>query len=263
MTILDNLTSDQLIALESMRNKFNNIETDINIMKLNDSCYLRYLKARNYDVEKASKLLIDTIKWRKDFGIDQLHNESNMNCVSKENSSGKMFLRGYDKEGSILLYMRPRCENTHNHENNLKHLVYNLEKACACLEAKGEGIEKWTILIDFQGYSMFNAPPFKTSMETLNILQNHYPERLKRAFCIRPPFIFNAFWTMISPFIDPVTKDKIQMVNDPVNTILEKYVDMRKIEKEIGGMDERKFDSKLYLAADFSIDYLTLLDDKK
>ena len=110
---------------------------------------------------------------------------------------------------------------------------------------------------------MFNAPPFKTSMETLNILQNHYPERLKRAFCIRPPFIFNAFWTMISPFIDPVTKDKIQMVNDPVNTILEKYVDMRKIEKEIGGMDERKFDSKLYLAADFSIDYLTLLDDKK
>jgi hypothetical protein len=51
------------------------------------------------------------------------------------------------------------------------------------------------------------------------------------------------------------------MVNDPVSDILSKYVDMEKIEKEIGGMDDRKFDSKLYLASDFNIDYLTLLDD--
>jgi hypothetical protein len=143
----------------------------------------------------------------------------------------------------------------------VKHLVFNLEKAIACLEAKGQNVEKWSILIDFKGYSMFNAPPFQTSLETLNILQNHYPERLKRAYCIRPPFIFNAFWTMISPFIDPVTKDKIIMVNDPVSNILEKYIDLSKLEKEIGGTDERKFDSIKYLGADFGIDYLTLIDN--
>jgi len=259
-TMLSALSSSQLASLEKMRSTFNNNNNN-NGLELNDSLYLRYLRARSYDYEKASKLLQDTMKWRHEFGLDQLHSEQYKSSVIKENSSGKMYLRGYDKEGHVILYMRPRCENTHDHANNVKHLVYNLEKAIACLDAKGDGIEKWSILIDFQGYSMFNAPPFKTSMETLNILQSHYPERLKRAFCVRPPFIFNAFWTMISPFIDAVTKDKIMLVNDPVSPILEKYIDLSKLEKEVGGTDERKFDSKLYLAADFNKDYLTVIDD--
>lgn len=68
---------------------------------------------------------------------------------------------------------------------------------------------------------------------------------------------------MISPFIDSVTKEKILLVNDPVSPVLEKYIDLSKLEKEVGGKDERKFDSKLYLGANFGIDYLTLIDDNK
>jgi hypothetical protein len=59
------------------------------------------------------------------------------------------------------------------------------------------------LLIDYEGFSIFNAPPMKTSQETLSILQNQYPERLHRAYLIRPPFYFSIFWSLISPFIDP------------------------------------------------------------
>ncbi|CAB1096344.1 unnamed protein product [Ectocarpus sp. CCAP 1310/34] len=34
----------------------------------------------------------------------------------------------------------------------------------------------------------------KTSMATLNILQNHYPETLGHAFFISPPVFFKGFW---------------------------------------------------------------------
>ena len=47
-------------------------------------------------------------------------------------------------------------------------------------------------------------------IQVLNILQDHYPERLGRAFVINIPFLLNAFYKMINPFIDPTTREKLK-----------------------------------------------------
>lgn len=44
----------------------------------------------------------------------------------------------------------------------------------------------------------------------LEILQTYYCERLGRAICVNVPTLFWAFYKLVGPFIDPVTKDKIQ-----------------------------------------------------
>ena len=49
-------------------------------------------------------------------------------------------------------------------------------------------------------------------METLHIMQEHYPERLGLAVCYDPPSVFSVFWKLISPFIDVKTKSKIRFV---------------------------------------------------
>lgn len=36
--------------------------------------------------------------------------------------------------------------------------------------------------------------PIKTAREVVNILQNHYPERLYTVFFYNPPRVFGAFW---------------------------------------------------------------------
>ena len=242
------LTSAQRDALSSMRTHFAKIDGEG--LPMVDLTFLRYLCARQWNAVKAQSMLLDTIKWRKDFDLKGLH-DGWQSVIAEENATGKGYVRGLSTAGNALLYLRPKHENTFNHDGNLKHLVYNMERAMRVMEADGRGAEKLVLLIDYDGYSLLNAPPMKTSTETLSILQNHYPERLFRAYCIRPPWIFNAFWTMISPFIDPVTYQKIVMVNGNRKEIAQKLssdgIPLSVLEASLGGLDQRPFISRVYL----------------
>jgi hypothetical protein len=46
--------------------------------------------------------------------------------------------------------------------------------------------------------------------QVLNILQSHYPERLGRAMILNVPFLLKAFYSLITPLIDPVTRTKMR-----------------------------------------------------
>ena len=72
--------------------------------------------------------------------------------------------------------------------------------------------EQLVILLDFTGYTLFNAPPFKTSLETLKILQDCYCERLGEALLLNPPTVFRVLWKLLRPFIDPRTLKKINIL---------------------------------------------------
>jgi len=54
------------------------------------------------------------------------------------------------------------------------------------------------------------------SVQVLNILQTHYPERLAEALIINVPFLIHVFLRMVSPFIDPVTRNKMKFNPKPV-----------------------------------------------
>ena len=231
-------------------------------MPINDQTLLRYLRARNFDVEKAAKMLEDSISWRKEFGVSGSRDGWG-SIIELENSTGKLYVRGYDRQGHAILYMKPRFENTKDHDGNLKHLVYHMERAIACMD-KYSKEEKICLVIDYHGFSMLNSPPMKTSMATLNILQNHYPERLFRAYMIRPPWLFHAFWSAISPFVDPITRAKIQMISEKdLAEVLGKDMDLSLIEAEIGGQDDRPFHSSTYLTIPFDVDYWSHLESNQ
>jgi hypothetical protein len=171
---------------------------------------------------KAIESMQYTLNWRQEFGVDAIvrslggteaGDDELATILHKENDTSKIYSRGYDAEGRALMYMRPAREQTNNEENNMRHLVWNLEKALACTRAKsasmGKEVTKINLLIDYDGFRLRDSPPMSTAKLTLEILQKHYPECLFHAYVINPPMIFRAFWTMIKPFVDPVTKEKI------------------------------------------------------
>ena len=128
------LEPPQLAVLEQMRDTFKS--EDGYGMQLDDACYLRYLRARSYNYDKSSKMLKATIAWRQEFGVQKILQDE-MDIVANENATGKVYLRGTDKSGKLIMIMRPKNENTNMMDNQLKHVVYNMERSRRILQVGG------------------------------------------------------------------------------------------------------------------------------
>lgn len=95
--------------------------------------------------------------------------------------TGKMYFSGFDKTGRPLWIMKPRFENSKDSDGQIKHIVFCLERGIRLLP---ERVEKVSIVVDFKGSSMSNNASVGTSKKFLEILSNHYPERLGVAFLV-------------------------------------------------------------------------------
>lgn len=148
-------------------------------MWLTRECILRYLRATKWHPVDASKRLLATLTWRREFGLL----EHTAEYISPENETGKQIIVGYDDEGRPCHYLNPGRQNTESSHRQVEHLVYMLERV---IDMMGPGQESICLLINFkQSKSRSNtSPPFAIAREVLNILQTHYPERLGRACVI-------------------------------------------------------------------------------
>ena len=194
------------------------LSTDALKMYCSDAQLARNLRARKWDVLKAFEMLKKTLLWRKEYKPELITFED----IEEELQTGKQYRSGRDRSGRRIVVMRPSRENTREHDGNIRLLVYTFENAL--WRTNGERVvrgstdisalaqEQICVLINFTKWSIKLSPPWRTSMETLHIMQEHYPERLGLAVCYDPPSVFSVFWKLISPFIDVKTKSKIRFV---------------------------------------------------
>ena len=226
---------------------------------------LRHYRAEKGNLDEAIRKIKNTLKWREEFGVEdikQCFDQKNgdrspekekeltnlANIISQENQTGKIYCRGYDKDGRAILYLTPGLENSTNEINNMRHLVYHLERAIAC-SRRHSGRQKVCIVIGYQGFKLSNAPPLSTVKHTLTILQGHYPERMHRAYICDPPFVFRTFWNIIKHFVDPATLEKIAFCHGKEGQkLLERDFNTMTTERCAGGkMKLRDFCSKEFL----------------
>lgn len=214
-----------------------------------DDCLLRFLRARNLRVADAHTQLMNAIQWRSSYGVDDLiaRDSEKRSILRFEASTGKMFvLNERDRLGRAYIIMRPGLENSENTVDNLRYLVYTLERAS---HVAGDG--KFTVVVDYftGAFSARNAPSISTMRETLRILQNHYPERLGDAVLFEAPGFFYPLFKVIKPFIDPVTRTKIHFVKRQHVRNDEQYnqiLDWSILPKEYGGNCDFQFDTDKY-----------------
>ncbi|CAO1639266.1 unnamed protein product [Sympodiomycopsis kandeliae] len=199
----------------------------------NDTTVRRYLRAAKGNESDAMKRLESTLLWRRSFKPDIIPPES----IRIEGETGKHLLTGFDNQGRSVLYLIPGRENTKSSDRQIRYTVWGLERAIDLLPP---GQTKITLAIDFHNSTQATNPNMTTSLKILNILQNHYVERLGQALIIRPMWYMNIFWNTIQPFIDPVTKSKVKWNQD-----LTKLIPVQQCLKEYGGKNDFVFDREV------------------
>jgi hypothetical protein len=206
-------------------------------MWLTRESLLRYLRATKWNLTQASTRLRATAVWRREFGTEKL----SASYISPENEKGKQVQLGFDKSGRPCLYLLPQNQNTKPGPRQVEHLVYMLERT---IDLHPPGQESLALLIDFRNTSSGGTPGLGIAKQVLDILQNHYPERLGRALLTHLPWYVSMFLKAINPFIDPVTKEKIKY-NEPLTD----HVPAAQLMKASGGDIDFKYDHDVYWPA--------------
>lgn len=232
---------EQLAKINDVRKILGPVADKLPVL-CSDASISRYLRARNWNTKKAAKMLKNTLKWRLEFKPEKIRWED----IANEAETGKVYRANYlDKKGRTVLIFRPGFQNTSGIRGQIRHLVYCMENAITTLNPDQDQMV-W--LIDFQGWTM-SCISVKAARETAHILQNHYPERLGVGILYNPPKVFESFWTLVKPFIEPKTYKKVSFVysNGPQSQkLMEELFDMDKLDCAFGGRNSAGFNYEAY-----------------
>lgn len=243
---LGDLSYKQETALRQLRERTENLgDTELrNYAKsfCNDNIYLRFLRARKFDVDAAFNMLTETLKFRTSFqdkGVDALTVED----VPNELQTGKSFFYGVDKEG------RPVCiVKVKNHDpskmdqsENQRFSLFMMEYGRTLLEP---GVETVTMVFDMTDAGMKNMD-LKALQFTIQSLQNHYPESLGKVLVYNASWFVYGIWKVVKPWLDVVTAAKVLFID---KKSIKDYIPEDKLMTEYGGKDPYKYDVEKFTA---------------
>ncbi|MPC32077.1 SEC14-like protein 1 [Portunus trituberculatus] len=183
-----------------------------------DTCLLRFLRARDFNIEKAREMLSHSLIWRKKNQVDKMMNEYQVPSVIQDYFPGGWHY--YDKECRPLYLLRlgqmdvKGLVKSVGEEGLLKHTLHICEEGLRLTEEAtstyGRPITTWTLLVDLEGLNMRHLwrPGIRTLLKIIEIVEANYPETMSCVLIIRAPRVFPILWTLVSTFIDETTRSK-------------------------------------------------------
>ncbi|KXZ55394.1 hypothetical protein GPECTOR_3g52 [Gonium pectorale] len=177
---------------------------------LDEATLRRWLVARKGDCKAAARDLTAHAAWRAQYVPSGRISEEE---VAEDLAQNKAFLPGYDKDGRPLCVVVVSRHKMLDAEQSKRCIAYSLDCA-ALMGSKTPGWDgKMSGIFDLRGLKASNCD-FATLRNVFDLLQNHYPERLHKLWLFDSPVIFYGLYKMVCPFIDPVTREKVQFVYD-------------------------------------------------
>ncbi|TQE04588.1 hypothetical protein C1H46_009781 [Malus baccata] len=268
---------------ESVVQEFRQRLLDMDLLPARHDDYhtlLRFLKARDLNIEKTLRLWEEMLKWRKEFGTDTILEVMRLSFVIDDIAMDVLSFRqdfefeeldevvqyypqgyhGVDRDGRPVYIERlgkahpSRLMQITSIERYLKFHVQEFERALqekfpACSIAAKRQICSTTTILDVQGLGMKNFT--RTAANLLSAMTkidtNYYPEcsniqTLHRMYIVNAgPGFKKMLWPAAQKFLDVKTIAKIQVL-DPKS--LSKLLEV--IDSSVSG-EQEKFDSYIQI----------------
>lgn len=253
------LTADQEKVLEEFKVKLREANL-FHEVRHTDYFLLRFLRARKFSIEDAFLMLKNFEEWRKEWDVDTLVKEFKLPCEEEVTELYPRFYHQTDNQGRPIY-----CEHIGKVDINkmfnvlcpdetdskvkydkamnlmLKHFIVGYERLLdqrfpACSEKAGKHIEQCYTILDMKGVALSQAStvvPFVR--ETAKIAQDYYPEMMGKMVIINSPMLFRGAFTLVKPFLDPVTLSKIEILGGSYKSTLEKDIPAENIPGLLGG----------------------------
>ncbi|KAK3037548.1 hypothetical protein RJ639_030356, partial [Escallonia herrerae] len=180
---------------------------------------LWFLKDRKFCVEDAVSKLSKAIKWRQEFGVSQLSEESVKNAAE----TGKAYMHEFlDVNDRPVLIVEASKHFPEDPSEDEKLCVFLIERA---LRELPDGKEEILVIMDLRGFGTKNADlKFLTFLvmiyglsvdncldsdfdfvkeikRVFDVLYSYYPRRLGQVLFVDAPFVFKPIWQLVKPLL--------------------------------------------------------------
>ncbi|GAU47598.1 hypothetical protein TSUD_186100 [Trifolium subterraneum] len=157
---------------------------------------LWFLKDRKFDVEEAVSKLTKAIKWRQDFEVSNLTEES----VEDVAQTGKAYIHDFldiNDRPVLVVVAAKHFPKVHDPADDERLCVFLIEKALSKLPT---GKEEILGIFDLRGFGTENAD-FKYLTFLFEVFYYYYPKRLSQVLFVDAPFVFKQFWRLVKPLL--------------------------------------------------------------
>lgn len=239
--MMEELTINQKEALEELKKR---IAADVPPHLKDDKyLYLRFLRARDFNLNLAENMLRNHLIWRKNNQIDNILTEfkspddvlgkgkrladmspteerkARMGIVQKYVPLRRI---GFDKDGNPVRYFSfgdmdaKGILKSAKRNDCIRAIIQGFEEDVVVMKEQsaklGKPIEQWTYIFNFENYTFAKAT-HKPTLETLIALfmayEANYPERLKAAYIINASIYFTIVFAVVKPLLSGATIQKI------------------------------------------------------
>uniref|UniRef100_A0A1J3G3P9 Phosphatidylinositol/phosphatidylcholine transfer protein SFH13 n=1 Tax=Noccaea caerulescens TaxID=107243 RepID=A0A1J3G3P9_NOCCA len=210
---------------------------------------LRFLKARDLNIEKTIHMWEEMLRWRKEYGTDTILEDFDFEELEEVLQYYPQGYHGVDKEGRPVYIERlgkahpAKLMRITTVDRYLKYHVQEFERALqekfpACSIAAKRRICSTTTILDVQGLGMKNFTPTAANLVAAmsKIDNSYYPETLYRMYIVNAGTGFKKMlWPAAQKFLDAKTIAKIHVLEPKSLSKLHEVIDSSQLPEFLGG----------------------------